>query len=126
MKKILLIASLFIGVACFTSCDKDDDVAVDPIVGTWELDSEGEVNGTAFTNLWKWEFNEDNSGSYSFTANDVVEESSDFTWSISDSVYHINYVSDEIEDVDAYIEDFLGETCLFTTEDEMMGAKTGE
>jgi hypothetical protein len=121
MKKIIFILTLSISALCFTGCNKEDEEVIDPIVGTWENDSEVTLNGVEFKSLWQWNFAKDNTGKYSYTSNGELQEESTFKWENKDSLYKIDYVSADIEDVEVIISSFLGVTDIETTDGTILG-----
>lgn len=94
MKKLLI---LFLSLAVFTACDKDDDdtdnTGTDPIVGTWVLmdvqpdlfDPQGCDDSSTIT------FNENGTGNGIFflESNECEPSTSSVEWTKTDNVYTI-------------------------------------
>jgi hypothetical protein len=122
MKNLLVLFALVLGTVCFTSCEKDEET-VDPIVGTWEFDTEISFGGEAFTTLEQWVVKADKTGQFKKMENDEVKKEFSFTWSKDGEVYKFVNKADTTENKDVIISSFFGEPCIITTDDELLGVK---
>ena len=114
MKKLLVFLFLSATVA-LTSCSKDND-DVDPIVGTWAMDSSFTINDSTTSNREEWIFKEDNTGQFSEYDNGVLDDTVSFTWSKAEEIYTV--ISEETSESGTFkIGNLLGSKTLLDEED---------
>lgn len=112
--KYLAFAMMAFTLLCTVSCSEDDNVEeVDPIVGTWEnVAVANEVNSVT-----SWIFDADETGDYSFVQEGETIDESEFSWTVTEGVYTIDYASEEMEDIEIVISEFMGVTTIETTDE---------
>jgi len=111
MKKIVLFMA-FLGTITLTSCSKDND-DTDAIVGTWVSETSVSINGgEEQTERDVWQFNADNTGSYSESSNGTMDFTTDFVWAKNAAEYEVSYSDEETTAEVFTIGEFLGNKTL--------------
>ena len=117
MKNLITLFILFCLLAFLTGCDEKEEETINPIIGTWQMESELELYMAGYYYITdKWTFEISDSGCYRNIVNGSLVIQDTFSWSQTDSIYSIDYFSDELEDIQIKIRVYENQPALLSAD----------